>query len=93
MSRVFEYEVLKGGQRMLSTANAPIVHFEVNRQCLRHKDLDPNRIISLLKGYGYAESLQIRRYGGVRKAPDVLPVTDSNYLAFKDLGRLPRLLP
>lgn len=88
----FEYEVLKGGKKMLSQANAPIVHFEVNGQCLRHRNLDPNRIVSLLKGYGYAEFLQIRRYGGVRTAPDVLPLTDSNYLAFKDLGRLPRVL-
>ena len=88
----FEYEVLKGGQRMLSKANAPIVHFEVNGQCLRHRNLDPNSIVSLLKGYGYTEFLQIRRYGGVRKAPYALPLTDSNYLAFKDVSRLPQVL-
>ena len=88
----FEYEVLKGGQKMLSRANAPIVHFEVNGQCLRHRNLDPNSIISLLKGYGYTEFLQVRRYGGVRKAPSALPLADSNYLAFKDVGRLRRVL-
>jgi FkbM family methyltransferase len=88
----FEYEVLKGGQRMLSKANAPIVHFEVNGQCLLHRHLDPNSIVSLLKGYGYTEFLQIRRYGGVRKAPAALPLADSNYLAFKDVTRLPQVL-
>jgi len=84
----FEYEVLKGGQTMLSKANAPVVHFEVNARCLRHRNLDPNIIISLLKGYGYAEFLQFRRYGGVRRAPSALPLADSNYLAFKDVSRL-----
>jgi FkbM family methyltransferase len=88
----FEYEVLQGGQRMLSKANAPILHFEVNGQCLRHRHLDPNRIVSLLKGYGYTEFLQIRRYGGVRTAPPTLPLVDSNYLAFKDVSRLPQVL-
>jgi FkbM family methyltransferase len=88
----YEYEVLKGGQRVLSKANAPVVHFEVNGQCLRHRNLDPNSIVSLLKGYGYKEFLQIRRYGGVRKAPDKLSLSDSNYLAFKDVGRLSQVL-
>jgi FkbM family methyltransferase len=88
----FEYEVLKGGQKMLSKANAPIVHFEVNGRCLRHRNLDPNSIISLLRGYGYTEFLQFRRYGGVRKAPASLPLADSNYLAFKDVCRLAQVL-
>ena len=88
----FEYEVLKGGQRMLSKPNAPIVHFEVNAECLLHRDLDPNKIVRLMRGYGYKEFLQVRRYGGVRKAPPKLPMLDSNYLAFKDLSRLPRVL-
>jgi FkbM family methyltransferase len=88
----FEYEVLKGGQKTLSKANAPIVHFEVNGQCLRHRNLDPNIIVSLLRGFGYTEFLQVRRYGGVRKAPPKLPVSDSNYLAFKDLSRLSQAL-
>ena len=59
---------------------------------MQHRKLDPNSIVSLLKGYGYREFLQIRRYGGVRKAPAVLPLTDSNYLAFKDVGRLAQVL-
>lgn len=86
----FEYEVLQGGRKTLAQTNAPIVHFEVNRQCLRHRNLDPNRLVSLLRDYGYAEFLQVRRYGGVRKAPPKLPLSDSNYLAFKDLRRLPQ---
>jgi FkbM family methyltransferase len=88
----FEYEVLKGGQKVLSRPDAPIVHFEVNEGCLRHRNLDPNSIVSLLKNYGYVEFIQIRRYGGMRKAPGTLPVADYDYLAFKEGNRtrLPR---
>jgi FkbM family methyltransferase len=88
----YEYEVLKGGQTALSKADAPIVHFETNRECLRHRGLDPNQIVSLLRSYGYREFVQVRRYGGVRKAPSTLPVSDYNYLAFKDLSRLSQVL-
>ncbi len=83
----FEYEVLKGGQKILSRADAPIVHFEVNANCVRHRNLDPNNIVSLLTSYGYVEFIQISRYGGWRKAPDRLPVADYDYVAFKEGNR------
>lgn len=88
----FEYEVLKGGKATLSKPNAPTVHFEVNAECMHHRQMNPNQIITLLRSYGYAEFLQIKRYGGVRPAPAILPLANYDYLAFKDRDLVARLL-
>lgn len=83
----FEYEVIKGGAGLLNRADAPVVHFEVNGECVRQRNLDPDEIVSLLKSYGYTSFLQIGRYHGVRKAPSTLPAANHDYLAFKDSRR------
>jgi len=80
----FEYEVLKGGQKTLTQPDAPTLHFEVNAACAEHRKMDPNQIVALLQSYGYTDFLQIKRYGGVRKAPAVLPVANFDYVAFKN---------
>jgi FkbM family methyltransferase len=88
----FEYEVLKGGRVMLGKPDAPTLHFEVNGECMRHRKMDPNQIIGFLRDCGYTEFLQIGRYGGVKKAPDMLPLTNYDYLAFKDRDLAARVL-
>lgn len=88
----YEFEVLKGGAGLLSRPQAPVIHFEVNAECTRHRNRDPNSIVDLLKSHGYTEFLQIKRYGGVRRAPALLPISNFDYLAFKDRDRAERVL-
>ena len=88
----FEYEVIKGGENVLSRTDAPTIHFEVNRACMQHRHMDPNQIVALLKTYGYREFLQVRRYGGVKRAPSRLPAANCDYLAFKDSDFAARVL-
>ena len=79
-----ELDVLTGGSSLLSTATAPVVHFEVNEHCLADRRLDANTIVDLLKRYGYSVFFRIKHYGGLESVKGTISNRNSDYLAFKE---------
>lgn len=85
-----EWAVFKGGSRTLSEPDAPIVHFEVNEECLAHRRQDPNDILGLLGSYGYSDFFRIGRCGGLSRVRGRISSVNSDYVAAKNarVGRL-----
>ena len=78
-----ELEVFKGGSRVLSREDAPVIYFEVNANCIESRGISPDRIVDLLQSFGYRTFLAFSLRKGIRPAPASIPAEDGDYLAFK----------
>jgi FkbM family methyltransferase len=85
-----ELAVLKGGRQLLSRRNAPVVHFEVNENCLAARGVNPNQLLTLLESYGYHRFFSIGKYGGLRPVTRRISSRNGDYVAFTEtnVGRL-----
>ncbi len=59
----FESDVLAGAPKLLSRADAPIVAFEVNPECLKHRGLPLDAAQSVLVAAGYTEFVTLLANG------------------------------
>lgn len=89
-----EYECLKGGARVLTGGGAPIIHFEVNAECLADRGRDANELVRLLAGYGYSRFYRISKYGKLIDIHQSITKKNGDYVAFKDCHdqRMARLI-
>ena len=78
-----ELEVFKGANQTLSAKHAPIIAFEINRQCLQHRGVAPGQVFSLLREHGYAHFWAINPFGGTRPISSAIESSDCDYLAAK----------
>jgi FkbM family methyltransferase len=79
-----ELECLKGGATILSGLGAPIIHFEVNAECLKDRGLDANEILNLLSNYGYTRFYRISKQGRLVNTHQSIVKMNCDYVAFKD---------
>jgi FkbM family methyltransferase len=79
-----EQDVLAGGSAVLSAPVAPVIHFEVNEDCLAARRIDANAILDLLKRYGYSAFFRIKHYGGMERVVTAISNRNSDYMAFKE---------
>jgi FkbM family methyltransferase len=59
----FESDVLAGAQKLLTRADAPLVAFEVNPECLKHRGLPLNAAQSVLSAAGYTDFVTLLANG------------------------------
>lgn len=52
----FEAEVIRGGRKLLSSENAPILFIELHNEMITARNADPSEALSLLKELGYQTS-------------------------------------
>jgi FkbM family methyltransferase len=63
----FERDVFAGAERILSSRDAPIVAFEINRGCLAHRSLTPSAVVAPLRDFGYSEFFTFSTRAGVER--------------------------
>jgi FkbM family methyltransferase len=63
----FERDVFEGGELTLSREDAPIIAFEVNGDCLRHRHLRGGDVIDTLRELGYTDFFAFSTRHGVRR--------------------------
>jgi FkbM family methyltransferase len=79
----WEPEVFAGGPVLLSRDDAPLVHFEVNRACVRDRGIDPDAIFGLLRGFGYLNFHLAQSRMGVVEVAGWRDLESGDYLASK----------
>jgi len=62
----FEPDVFLGGPDILSERNAPVIAFEVNRECLDARALRSADVIGILRSFGYTDFYWFSTRTGVR---------------------------
>ena len=89
-----ELECFQGGANLLKGCNAPILHFEVNQQCLKDRGRNANEIVSLLTSYGYTRFYCITKSGLLQKVTQPIANSNADYIAYKakDDKRMQHLL-
>lgn len=79
-----ELEVFRGGEAMLSAADAPIVAFEVNDECLCDRSLTPSDVQRPLLEFGYESFWEIDPERGLQRVAEASSMARSaDYLAAK----------
>src|SRR5262249_3266246 len=78
-----ELEVFRGATRTLSSADAPIVAFEINRRCLDSRGIAPRAVSGLLGTCGYGQFWAINPFGGATPVSGDIGDGDGDYLAVK----------
>jgi FkbM family methyltransferase len=63
----FERDVFMGGTRVLSAEDAPIIAFEINSDCLRHRSLRGTDVIATLREFGYTDFFSFTTRSGIRR--------------------------
>jgi FkbM family methyltransferase len=63
----FEREVFLGGERVLSAKDAPIIAFEINRECLLNRSLQSVDVIAALRALGYTDFFSFSTRTGIRR--------------------------
>ncbi len=79
-----ELDVFRGGEATLSAADAPIIAFEVNGECLADRSLTPSDVQQPLLEFGYGSFWEIVPGGGIQPVAHLGPTARSaDYLAVK----------
>jgi FkbM family methyltransferase len=78
-----EPSVIAGATNLLSRGDAPVVHFEINRNCIRDRGIDPNQIFDSLRKMGYTAFDLVSSRLGVRPVDRPLDTLSADYLATK----------
>lgn len=82
-----ELEVFEGGRDFLGAADAPVISFEINSDCLKNRGIVAGDVVKVLRecGYEHFYSFSIRQ--GFRKLADVAADVSIDCLAFKSARR------
>jgi FkbM family methyltransferase len=78
-----ELEVFKGGSQTLSSPDAPVVVFEINRACLESRSIEPKALVEQLRKYGYTHFWRINGFGGVTELQDGINEENADYIGVK----------
>ena len=79
----YEADVFKGGARMLGAADAPLILFEINMDCLKSRGMTARNVQDVLRGFGYDFFWEIHPFAGVRPVSGDLRGTNADYLTAK----------